>query len=229
MVDSNGRKADFVENEVIVFTNDQNALQGFARKWKGRIVSGIDFSKIHGNSIPRAHLVRVDSSLADPSKLPQDLRAVNKISQGQIRVSSEAGLLTFAGAARENSLGLKTGLNWIFESHSIPNWSTTEAPSDFKDATGDNWSNDAFRWPYMCHTGHDDPRCIQDIGVSAAWRALASSENYRTLLFPFSFSIAVLRAIRIFPGQYPSCLRDPSAGLVLEDVMIIRALFTVLV
>jgi hypothetical protein len=172
IADAHTNKADFVENEIILFAVSERVARDFAARWRGSVISTIDFSQTVFRRIPRSYLVRVDSSLATTSTLSKDLRFADKLSRGTHRISSEAGLRTLAVAARANATGTKAGLNFVLQFDSIPHWSTTESPHGPV-----NYGPEAFQWPYMCQLlpGLNDANCIQNIGVGAAWRALQAA------------------------------------------------------
>jgi hypothetical protein len=177
MANERGIQADFVENEVLLFTNDEVAVNNFAARWNGKVISSVDFTKARLNGLPRLYLVSVKSNSADVNSLSKDLRVADEQSRGKVSISSQAGLLTLAVAAHENAHGLKAGLNWVFNSHSLRNGTSFEANAafegntanlnDFAGPDGIIYARNALYWPYL--RGRNS---VQAIGVSEAWRAL---------------------------------------------------------
>ena len=185
MVDAHGRQSEFVENELLVFSDDPAATRKLVARWHGRIVLSAGNEKSLQKGVPVLYLVRLDSRSAKVNALPRDLRTSFKYATGPLKVSSAAGLRTLAVAARENATGVAVGLNWVMRSASLRTASTAEAASTFPTGAGtlntfiapsdavppDNnfYGNDATTWPYMRRGGP------QDIDVASAWRALAAT------------------------------------------------------
>ncbi|MCA9839296.1 MAG: S8 family serine peptidase [Trueperaceae bacterium] len=167
MKDGKGNQADFVENEVILYSDDVTAVETFISTWKGSLVQSFEPQEAGLDKVPAMHLVRIDSSKADPKTLSDNLRLADPLSRGELFVSSSVGLQTLAVAASEHVKGLNVSLNWVLESHTIPSGSTTEAAS--ATSGGRIYSSDAFQWPYMSEGSN------MDIGVGEAWRALLLS------------------------------------------------------
>lgn len=158
VIDSKGHQADFVENELWLSTDDQNELDAFLTRWHGEVVSAFN-----PTGFKPQYLIRFDTTLADASRLMEDLIILDPYSHGDHWVSSESGLRLIAAGARETAMGLEIGINWVgrgsddtFRDH-ISN----EAPS----GTG-GYDPNVFTWP------SHNVGSVQDIGVTGAWRAL---------------------------------------------------------
>jgi serine protease len=165
-----GVRGDFVENEIIFFSNDLVAAQKLAQRWNGQLVASVDFPRGKIKGVPAMHLIRVTSSLATPATIPSDLQAAHPNETNHLRVSSGPGLLTLAVAARERRQGLQVGLNWVLELNDIHNRTSLEKTNHtFIGPDSSMWTEDAFTWPYISRGS------TQDIGVGEAWRALVAA------------------------------------------------------
>ena len=187
--DERGNKATFIENELIVVTDDLDAVMDFAERWNGEILLSIDPTQ-SGADMPAMHLIRIDTSLGDPSQLEADILAIDPDARGANRVSSEAGLNLIAAGASEVMGGMMVGVNWVGETQSLESRSTTEAatgPSGFSSGAP-GYSNNAFFW------NHLDGISEQDIGVTDAWELLAKagrlSNRVRVAVLDMGFSVA---------------------------------------
>lgn len=161
-------RADFVENELILLSDDRKALDQFLQRWNGKLLMSSSPRDLN-LKMPDIHLVRIDASNADTNSLTDDLRKVTKEGGGPHTVSSQAGLQLLAAAAKESVNGLKVSINWLLEPADFMSRTTTEA------ATGlsGGWDTNAYMWPYM-NTGSP-----QNIGVGEAWRELARARQLR--------------------------------------------------
>ncbi len=165
VVDDDGVRSLFVENEVIIITGSPTELNEFLARWGGTIEGTIDPSAIL--LMPQIYRVRLpDLSGVDVSQMQEDLRAVNENSWGQFGVSSDEGLELLALAAGEAAGGLKIDLNWIAEGGTFEQREIAEAATA-PGATG--WSPNPYDWAYM------NRGSAQDIGVGDAWRALSAA------------------------------------------------------
>lgn len=161
-----GEKTDFVENELIVFTDDPDVLQKLVGQWKGVIVGKFD-SKESQLGLPVSYLIRIDTSVVDVSNIGEDFEKLAKKSNWsvsdvyQLRVSSEAGLKLLAAAANASVSGFRVSYNVMFYPRDIAGRTTSEAASSTL-----GWSSNAFSWAYM------NRGSAQNIGVGEAWRQL---------------------------------------------------------
>lgn len=164
LVDDDGMQSVFVENELIIVTDDLDALNDFIERWDGELLASIDPSDSGFDDLPSIHLVRVDASAADASQLAEDLRTVQGDSWGDFAVSSEEGLDLLAAAAEENVGGTQVSPNWVMEGATYDQRELMESPTG-----SGGFTPNPFDWPYM------DLGSNQDIGVAEAWRALNAS------------------------------------------------------
>jgi serine protease len=187
LADDKGRKADFVADELLIATDDQDKLTAFLDRWNGHIVSSLDFTPLverrmrEGRDVSivqryplKYYLVRIEAARASLASLPRAAqRTVGTIVPLSLRFSDQAGMATFAAAIHEVAdFATPVALNYVLEPHSILGRSTMEAPSgeplvefrDFRNVV--RYTPNAFEWPYM------DTGSNQDIGVAEAWRAL---------------------------------------------------------
>lgn len=159
-------KADFVEDELILMTDDRAALDAFVARWRGRLLATTDFGSAGLRDLPQWHLVRIDPAAADPSTLAADLRALGSTGQGEHRVSSGAAQRLLAAAAGEvRRRGLTVGVNWVIYGYDFLRRRTQETAHSSE--ARQPWNPNAFTWPYM------NEGSAQDIGVGEAWRALS--------------------------------------------------------
>ncbi|HEX7049666.1 MAG TPA: S8 family serine peptidase [Longimicrobiales bacterium] len=162
IVDESGNQADFVENELWLSTDDASELEGFLSRWDGEVVNAIDPSGTALDGLPKQYLVRVTAASADLDALAADLRALDPYSTGTHRVSSQRGLALLAAGAAEAAGGLAVGVNWVGRpTAAFRNEESIEAP-----VGPPGYDPDVFNWPTHMRGGK------QDIGVTAAWRAL---------------------------------------------------------
>jgi len=162
--DAKGNRADFVENELLVSTDDDAKLAALVSRWNGTVLSTIDFAQHGLPGAPKLRIVQVNASAADTSRIGQDIRLVDGNSRGTHTISSDAGLQLLAAGAHEAAGGLPVALNWVVEGAAIPAGSTAEDPMGPA-----GYSANAFDWPYM------NRGSAQDIGVGAAWQALVAA------------------------------------------------------
>jgi len=160
VVDDDGNRTLFVENEIIIITDDLGALNAFIAEFNATLVKTIDPADA-GLDHPLIHLVRLDPSGIDPSTLADSLRQLNGDSWGQIDISSDdaAGLLALAAA--EAAGGMQIDVNWVAEGATLDTRKIKEATSG-----PDQWSQNPFDWAYMSRGSN------QDIGVADAWRLM---------------------------------------------------------
>lgn len=191
VADGDGNQADFVEDELIVMTDDQAALDALLARWEGDLLLSVEpddalVSGMAAGEVPRpvsaVHLVRVNTAVADTSVLPRNLRSLSQLSPQpeppdrppeviDLRVSGQAGLGLIAAAVEENLGGLAVGLNAVLYGADFDERLTKEAPGGTSTGGIPPFSPNAYDWPYM------DEGSTQDIGVGEAWRALELTES----------------------------------------------------
>ncbi len=168
LADSKGNQADFVENEIWLSTDDSDVLNKFLKKWGGKVISTFDPKKNKLTGIEAQYLVRIDTSIADTSRLTEDLLSLDPESRGEHTVSSEAGHKLLSAAAKEAARGLLVGVNWVGQGSTFRDRDSSEASTGGLSAASDQ---NVFNWPTH-NTGS-----TQDIGVAEAWRTLELAGN----------------------------------------------------
>jgi serine protease len=170
VIDERGRQAEFVENELLLITDDMAALNAFVDRWQGVILMQVDPAAANMAMEP-AYLIQINTDLADAAELEADLLALDPDARGAVRVSSQDGLNLLAAGAEEAIGGLSVGVNWVGRGASLATRSTVEAangPNGFNSA-GSGYSSNAFNWNFL------DAGSTQDIGVTEAWWLLAQT------------------------------------------------------
>jgi len=158
--DEEGVDAHFMENELLVSTENTAALDELLARWNGTLLGTLDAQAGGLDGVPNSYLVRVEASAATTDALIDELKKISPQPGGRFRVSSEAGLKLFAIATKESQTAeLSVGINWVATGSDI-------ASSHTEDEAGDGYSSNAFDWGYMNAGG------TQDIGVTEAWRLL---------------------------------------------------------
>jgi len=165
VTDSSGVPLTFVENELLVVSDDADAVVALARRWRGRILMDLA-PRDYGLDLPTHWLVRIDTDLGDRAKLAADLKALNPESSGALRVSSEAALGLVGAAASEAAGGLQVGMNFVLGGDTYRDRSITEGNPGRALSNSEAWSPNPFQWSYFRRGGN------QNIGVGEAWRAL---------------------------------------------------------
>jgi hypothetical protein len=161
VADAGGAQADFVENELLVMSDDQKIIRKILERWNGQIVETIDLKQFKLGA-PAAYLIRIDAALADSEALAADLQKITRDGRGEHRVSSAAGLKLLAVAARERAAGFPVSANFLLYPRNIASGTTSEAALSFTAG----WSPDAFSWSYMSRGS------AQNLGIGAAWQML---------------------------------------------------------
>ena len=162
LADANGTKADFVQGELVVQTDDQAVLIGLLKRWNGTEITSFAFADA-GLALPAMHLLQIDPTAADETMLVDDLAALDGNLVGQGRFSSLDAFKLMAVVAHEKRVNaLAVNLNFVAKSSGLAERALAEAPSG-----GGGYNPNPFTWPYMRSGG------AQDIGVAEAWRDLA--------------------------------------------------------
>jgi hypothetical protein len=105
IADESGSQMDFVDNELLAFTDDQQILDDFLGRWEGEVLEIFD---------SKYHVVRVNPSLARIEELENGLRTITPASRSRYRVSSEKGIRLLAAAASEKvTEQLDVEVNWV--------------------------------------------------------------------------------------------------------------------
>lgn len=165
--DGKGGDVEFVADEVLLRTDDPNELAQFLLRWGGTVVTTSEAGAGFGREA--LHLIRIDPSRADASRLPEDLQALDVRARGSHRVSSEAGLGVLAAAAAEVRDGHAVGVNWLLEGAShLVDRVAMEAPNGPIPVGETQYNPNAFSWWQLS----DDDDGWPGIGTAEAWRLL---------------------------------------------------------
>ena len=173
IVDSDGGRSDFVENELVVSTADGYELGTLLDRSGGTVLKRLD-PDLEGAK-PQ-YLVRIDTGRADPAKLGGYLAKLNegRDKAETFAVTSAAGLGLLATAAREAASGnerVTVGVNWVSRPGTFSTGTTNEAvngPGGFGDDPGRAYSRNAYEWAHL------NSNSIQNIGVTSGWTLLDS-------------------------------------------------------
>jgi serine protease len=160
-IEDRGQVSQFVEDELLLWSDDPARVAELAARWQGEVTSTLDAAAQGLGGVPRLHVLRVRAERADVAALPDNLRALDPRSTGAFAVSSARALALLAAAAEEARAGLTISINWVQEPHGFMDMASMESP-----AGPDGYSPNAFEWSYFKRGG------VQDIGVTAAWQAL---------------------------------------------------------
>lgn len=161
LVDQDGTQVDFVEDEILLYTDDPEVLGTFAERWNGTVIESQALGEPGIEELPTLHRVRIDPSLADTGALEANVVSLAEEGGGAFLVSSEAGLELLAVAAAERLDGIPLAVNWIARPHGFVDRDCVEAP-----VGPGGYQSNAYDWSYLAAGG------TQDIGVTEAWRAL---------------------------------------------------------
>ncbi|MEO8456299.1 MAG: S8 family serine peptidase [Chloroflexota bacterium] len=163
--DDSGKETPFVENELVLVTDDQQVVDGFLARWNGTVVKTIDPHAFGVNS-PKIYLIHIDPSGMDTSNIAQDLRKVNATAFGAFSVSSTEGADLLAVAAQEAGDGTPLDINWVTTTNTYDQRALHDAASG-----PSGWSSNPYDWNYM-NQGSEI-----DTGVGDAWRALNAADK----------------------------------------------------
>lgn len=173
LVDENGTQADFVQNELILVTDDRAGLDAFLARWQGSLLDSINPADAGISGAKLIYLVRVNAPAADPAKLTADLKKLVPEARNDLRLGSPEGLNLFGVMAQEGAAGAVLSPNWIMKPSGLEvgpiNESATGTVASGKAPTSGApaYTQDAATWPYMQEGGP------MNIGVTRAWRALS--------------------------------------------------------
>jgi subtilisin family serine protease len=183
-LDDKGTSVDFIEDELVVTTDDPAALAALLERTGGQVVREVSDHQI---GAPTYVVVRVAPGTADPSQAAADLHAIDPAVRGLLRVSSPRAFELVATAARETRLGMLVSPNFIGYSSGFLDRVINEGPArdGFPPAGGPKdvpYTPNVATWPHFMAGGN------QNIDVVDAWRALALADK----LVPSSVRAAVL-------------------------------------
>ena len=169
VVDAYGNGVDFAANELIVEGTDAE-VRALVRRWRGRILSEVDFSRIGGKG--KQFLVRITTSRADESRLTADIAALTKARGGALTVSSDQGLALLAAAGREARRGGDVGVNVVQQGATIATGTSLEGgdgDGGFSMTPGLDYTSNAFQWKHMSAAS------TQGVGTAEAWQLIKRS------------------------------------------------------
>jgi hypothetical protein len=189
LTDKSGVQSDFVQNELLVTTDDQKAVNDLLARWDGTEVKVLTPPKqLQAKSV---HLIRVNTSKADVSKLADDLKALDSTTRSDLKISNLDANKLLAVMAREARNGLQIGMNWVSQSQSIQTGSVNEAPAgivQFANGTTapiSGYSSDVFNWNHFA-SNNSSNAYPQNFGVADAmaimWYKLLDSSRMKNWL-----------------------------------------------
>lgn len=161
VADAQGRRTEFVADEMIVVSADRASVEMFAARWGGAIDTATELAPLGDSRV--VYLVHVNPALADATRLPQDLAAISPDARADLRVSSDDGIRTLAMAAQSSSEGVVTGINFLVQGSGFIDRSLTGGPS----GPVAGYMPNPYSWDHLRSGGP------LDIGVTEAWRDLA--------------------------------------------------------
>lgn len=215
VTDGSGVLTSFVENELIVVTDDPKTLARVLAGWHGTLVRSF-MPRDFGIKAQKHHLVRIDTNRADTSQLVSDLKRLSPALSSRLRVSSRAGLALLATASHAANAGLQIGINFIMGPTGYAERITTEDPAPSCVPTpspscpslisGESFSPNPWNWSYFKRGG------VQDIGTGDAWRALAAAGRLNN-----KTKIAVIDGGFMNNGDFPSDWEYHSNSVFAQD------------
>jgi serine protease len=141
---------DFVRDELIVSTRSDAELEALLDRWNGELLDS--FPVIEGIT---DHLVRVDLSTADTTRVAADLASFE--AHEDLEVSDDSTLRLIAIMAAETAgHGTAVALNPIEVAAGVPEGEAQESSDQ----------DNPFTWPYLRGGG------VQDFAVGPAWQLL---------------------------------------------------------
>ncbi len=162
--DPHGNVATFVANEIVLQTDDKNALNAFLSRTDGEILLEMDPQEYDVDGLDPLYLVRVNLGTADTSNFTNNIESLMDSdigSAGEFAFADSAGVQVFSIAAEEAMSGLTVGINWVSDAGAIP-FNSTEAASGAA-LFGVAYTPNAYDW------AHFAAGTTQDIGVPEAW------------------------------------------------------------
>jgi hypothetical protein len=170
MVDEGAQaQMQFVAEELIVYTDDMQALEAFLARWNATLVRTVSPADYGLPGIVSQHLVRIDASRADASRLVADLKSLNPEREVKLRASSERALATLAAEAQESVRGAAVALNLVGEASTYENRSVNEGAG-----FGNAFTQPTLRGDCAIQSGAcaSSGVALLRYGVTEAWRAL---------------------------------------------------------
>jgi serine protease len=170
VVSPDGQVASFVDDEVLLQSDDPGAVQDLLDRTGGELLYEFDPAVHGGVGLAPIHLIRVDRARLSRDSLSSDAEALavsqdGFIPDGTFRFSSEAGAGLLGLVLSETRGGSLIGVNWIGTGNPIPD-DSMEAPVGPAGADCGPYSRNAYDWVYFA------AGTVQDIGVTEAWSVL---------------------------------------------------------
>ena len=157
-----GIQADFIQNELILMTDDDMKLAAFLQRWQGENLKTL--TPPAKMKLKPIHLIRINPARARAKNLIHDMRQVDPSTTGEFKVSSQEGLQLLSAAVEEIARGSVVGVNWLGKSQSLQDGHSFEA---MPKTPPSGYNPDAATWAYM-NSGTQ-----KNMGVADAWQLMA--------------------------------------------------------
>lgn len=175
--DEAGHLHRFVADEIVLTTDDPDALQDFIERYDAKVLRSFDPANF-GLDDPRIdYHLSLDTAVLemDVDTLADDLIALGHLDGGSFAISSNDALELLVLVAHESRRGLALDVEWVAELRQFRGFATQEAanfpPLNVRRGVGIpdsfSYSRNAYDWP--THSSGSP----QDIGVGDAWDMLA--------------------------------------------------------
>lgn len=164
ITDYTGIPLNIIRDELMILADTPQELNRFLASWGGAVLRS---ESLNDPTRPGAmvHLVRVNTTLADPATLEEDLGLLMPDATGDLRVSDAQLLDLLAIAARERLIGeIEVDINWIPLTAALADRISNEAPVNANSPSG--YVQNAFCW------NHYNAGSVMNIAVTEAWRML---------------------------------------------------------
>lgn len=161
---SDGQTLRYAENELVIMSDSAGELAAIEARWNATEVAR-PLVSIPG--VPTPHVLRIDTSKANPSTLVASLRRTVNRPDGLQSISSDAGLRLLAAAAEEQTRGTVVGVNWVVQSGAVTTTGFINqkfedgSPSPSASPTED--SSNSYDWNYFSPAMHN---------VNEAWKLM---------------------------------------------------------
>jgi hypothetical protein len=169
LMDAKGHQMDFVENEIVLLSDNPGEVNAFITRWKGSLLKTIAPPTGSAGEVKTIYHIRMNPDAADTSALPADLQELDPARRGDLRLSSQGALKLLAATVHEKVGGVQAGLNMVFQGQQTPFFEDLNIQEGALKANSNPIGQDsrnATAWPYMASG------TVQNINVADAWRAL---------------------------------------------------------
>ena len=161
-LDGKGKRFDFTENELLVVTDDQAALNAFLARYNATILrSKMPPASIKG--LKPVYHVKVNLDAVDASLTSSRLGQLEPGKTGSLQISSLGAQRLIGVFAQERLNGLNVALNYTMKPDVFSDGIAEEDVA--RNGNGDDSSN-SMEWSYFKRGGN------LDIDVASAWKAL---------------------------------------------------------